>query len=256
MFGLLPHRCSLRCEDAGTPYRTGDRFGFDTIQLLMASFIRRYHLNFLCFISLLFSLFVYFLLSLVLLLLLLLLAEGGVKVGRDMHSNSSATQCQRHRQRQRSHHHLRQRHINAQRAARRANFNFSCSSISNFNCDCDCDCDFKSDFHLNSRNTRCLPDRARYLTGLQLGQPTHAFASSRKTGFGCKWSTFLSRQCACCMLQARSDQSSPRAMAINKLTLMRCANTTANWSNSFRIILLRSNSDWEITRKQQVNETY
>lgn len=46
-------------------------------------------------------------------------------------------------------------------------------------------------------------DQARYLTGLQLGQPTHAFASSRKTGFGCKWSTFLSRQCACCMLQVR-----------------------------------------------------
>lgn len=69
MFGLLPHRCSLRCEDAGTPYRTGDRFGFDTIRLLMASFVRRYHLHFLCFISLLFSLFVYFLLSLLLLLL-------------------------------------------------------------------------------------------------------------------------------------------------------------------------------------------
>lgn len=164
MFGLLPHRCLLRCEDAGTSYRTGDRTGFDSIRLLMASFVRRYHLHFLCFISLLLSLFVYFLLSLLLflflLLLLLLLAEGGVKVGRDMHSNSSATQCQRqrqrHRQRQRSHRHLRQRHINAQRATRRANFNFSCSSIStsNSNFNCHCDCDLKSDFHLKSRPGR------------------------------------------------------------------------------------------------------
>lgn len=156
MFGLLPHRCLLRCEDAGTPYRTGDRSEFDSIRLLMASFVRRYHLHFLCFISLLFSLFVYFLLSLLLFLflfLLLLLAEGGVKVGRDMHSNSSATQCQRQR-----HRHLRQRHINAQRATRRANFNFSCSSISNsnFNCHCDCDLDLKSDFHLKSRPGQIL----------------------------------------------------------------------------------------------------
>lgn len=248
MFGLLPHRCLLRCEDAGTSYRTGDRTGFDSIRLLMASFVRRYHLHFLCFISLLFSLFVYFLLSLLLfhflLLLLLLLAEGGVKVGRDMHSNSSATQCQRqrqrHRQRQRSHRHLRQRHINAQRATRRANLNFSCSSIStfnsNFNCHCDCDCDLKSDFHLKSR-----PGRDTW-PGCSWGSQRTLLPRVAKRDSAASEAHFCHANVhvACCRPESRAEQ--PRAMAINKLTLMRCANTTANWSNSFRIILLRSNN--------------
>lgn len=261
MFGLLPHRCLLRCEDAGTSYRIGDRSGFDSIRLLMASFVRRYHLHFLCFISLLFSLFVYFLLSLLLFLflfLLLLLAEGGVKVGRDMHSNSSATQCQRQRQqqrqRQRSHRHLRQRHINAQRATRRANFNFSCSSISisnsNFNCHCDCDLDLKSDFHLNRRPSQIL-DR------VAAGAANARFCLKSQNGIRLQVKhIFVTPMCMLHVAGPRAEPSSPRAMAINKLTLMRCANTTANWSNSFRIILLRSNSDREITRRQQVNETY
>lgn len=84
------------------------RFAYGFILLLYMAISSTFAV---CFISLLFSLFVYFLL-----LLLLLLAEGGVKVGRDMHS-----QLERHSV-----------PAAATTSHQRAEGNSSCSFISDF----------------------------------------------------------------------------------------------------------------------------
>lgn len=123
-------------------------------------------------------------------------------------------------------------------------------SNSNFNCHCDCDLDLMSDFHLNCRPGQIL-DR------VAAGAANARFCLESQNGIRLQVKhIFVTPMCMLHVAGPRAEPSSPRAMAINKLTLMRCANTTANWSNSFRIILLRSNSDREITRRQQVNETY
>lgn len=106
---MLPHRSMLRCEDAGTPYGFFFQFSRFAYGFILHLYMAISSTFAVCFISLLFSLFVYF-------LLLLLLAEGGVKVGRDMHS-----QLERHSV-----------PAAATTSHQRAEGNSSCSFISDF----------------------------------------------------------------------------------------------------------------------------
>lgn len=100
-------------------------------------------------------------------------------------------------------------------------------------------------------------DQAEILDRVAAGAANARFCLESQNGIRLQVKhIFVTPMCMLHVAGPRAEPSSPRAMAINKLTLMRCANTTANWSNSFRIILLRSNSQREITSRQQVNETY